>query len=87
MLCTQGLSALIQNRVIDNSLHGIDIARGSPTISHLFFADDSLVFSKAIAQDCTSLKECLQLYECVSGQLINYDKSTVIFSQETPRSS
>ncbi|KAL5801162.1 hypothetical protein ACOSQ3_032794 [Xanthoceras sorbifolium] len=39
----------------------------APVISHLFFADDSLIFARASPKECRYLKDTLQLYEEVSG--------------------
>ena len=47
ILCAEGLSSLIQAATNENFLHGVVVARGAPKISHLFFADDSLLFCKA----------------------------------------
>ncbi|KAL8532635.1 hypothetical protein ACS0TY_009008 [Phlomoides rotata] len=62
---------------------GITVARGSPKISHLFFADNSLLFFKITEESCGNIKECLSKYEMASGQLINYDKSAISFSPNT----
>ena len=59
---------------------GISICRGSPRISHLFFADDSLLFYKANDTECNKLKEILRTYESASGKKINIDKSSIFFS-------
>ena len=56
-------------------------------MSHLFFADDSLLFCKASEHDCRKLVEILQLYEAASGQKFNAKKSSVIFSHNTPEES
>ena len=53
-------------------------------ITHLFFADDSLLFYKASRQECQKLTEILELYEVALGQKINADKSSVCFSHNAP---
>ncbi|XP_019191686.1 PREDICTED: uncharacterized protein LOC109186207 [Ipomoea nil] len=50
-------------------------------ISHLFFADDSLVFFKATVEEAMVVKNCLLEYERMSGQAVNFSKSCIIFSR------
>lgn len=52
-------------------------------ISHLFFADDSLLFLKATFQNCEHLSGLVYLYCFASGQSINVDKSSLYFSPNT----
>lgn len=59
---------------------GIKCAPASPQVSHLLFADDSLVFCKADETNCVTLKRLLKLYETASCESINFSKSVVIFS-------
>ena len=83
LLCAEGLSALINDVARNNQLNGISIYRGAPKVSHLFFADDSLLFCKANSNERNKLKEILGLYESASGQKINTDKSSIFFSPNT----
>lgn len=84
ILCAEVLSSLISRAQEHNILHGIQIARGAPMISHLFFADDSLIFCRATQQNANAIQEILQLYRTVSGQLPNLDKSEISFSRNVP---
>jgi hypothetical protein len=61
-------------------IHGIAIAHNAPKISHLFFADDSIIFCKASKDEATQLKEIFEEYQRISGQMINMDKSEMTFS-------
>ena len=63
----------------------MSIGRGCPIITHLFFADDNLVFCKAKDQECQKLVDILNSYEAASGQNINTDKSSVFFSPNSPQ--
>ena len=61
------------------------IVRSAPSLSHLFFADDALFFFKAIPRVCWKLKEILSDFCEKSGEMINFEKSTIIFTPNTPR--
>ncbi|CAB4268750.1 unnamed protein product [Prunus armeniaca] len=81
LLCAEAFSGLIVQAEQNGTLHGVSLCRGAPTVSHLFFADDSFLFLKASQSGCAQLKQILQCYEQVSGQKINLDKSCVSFSR------
>lgn len=84
VLCAQGLSSILNKTVQSRLLTGVRIARNSPTISHLFFTDDSLLFFKATKNDGIQVRRCLHIYEKASGQMVNYEKSALTFSPNTP---
>ncbi|XP_050260964.1 uncharacterized protein LOC126705795 [Quercus robur] len=84
LLCADGFSSLINKPIRRQAMSGLSICRGCPMISHLFFADDSLLFCKVNSQECQHLIDILRLYEAASGQKINIDKSLVLFSANTP---
>lgn len=46
-------------------------------VSHIFFADDSVVFFGATLQDSVQVKKCIQVYEEASVQVVNYEKSAI----------
>ena len=82
-MCVDGFSYLISNAARNQKISGVSICRGSPKITHLFFADDSLLFYKANSQEYQNLIDIIQLYEAASGQKINANKSSVNFSNNT----
>ena len=51
ILCLKHLSILLEEVVRDNMIHPI-VFRGQIWISHLFFADDIFLFTKAKLMDC-----------------------------------
>lgn len=65
---------------------GVKVARGCPIINHLLFVDDIMFFCKANNKSCKKLKRILSKYEEISGQLINYQKSSISFSRHAPQS-
>lgn len=85
LIYAKAFSSLIHNAARSKELNGISICRGCPYISHLFFANDSLLFCKASSQECHTLIEILRKYEAASGQKINIDKSSIFFSHNTPQ--
>ena len=68
MLCAEGLSALIKKSTADGLLEDISVSKGGPCLSHLFFANDSLIFCKATIEECDVLQRILSTYEKASGQ-------------------
>lgn len=85
LLCAEGLSALIKASVCNGSMEGIAICCGGPKLSHLFFADDSLIFCKATIAECDALQRVLGVYERASGQQLNRAKTSLFFSSNTPK--
>ncbi|XP_058749860.1 uncharacterized protein LOC131622856 [Vicia villosa] len=80
ILCADILSGLFRKAALSKDIHGIKVARNAPTISHLFFADDSLLFSRANEAEAIRVLSILQKYQRASGQLVNVEKSEVSFS-------
>ena len=80
IICAKSLTALVRNYESRSLIHGCKVVRSIPIISHLFFADDSFFFFKANMQECQHIKECFSIYEKASGQLINFQKSSLSFS-------
>ncbi|KAL5568114.1 hypothetical protein UlMin_024689 [Ulmus minor] len=79
LLCAEGLSSLFHHFKAAGSIQGMRCGRNGPTISHLFFADDSLLFFEASNDSCLTVKEALTWYETALGQLVSYSKSAVYF--------
>ena len=52
-----------------------------PTVSHLLFADDSLLFFKANRESAETVTDVLNTYCQASGQRINMDKSSIHFAK------
>uniref|UniRef100_A0A2N9GI95 Reverse transcriptase domain-containing protein n=1 Tax=Fagus sylvatica TaxID=28930 RepID=A0A2N9GI95_FAGSY len=87
LLCAEGFHSLLQKEKIAGALKGVSISRGGPKITHLFFADDSLLFCKATTADVERIQGILSQYERASGQQINRQKTTIFFSKSTPQSA
>lgn len=59
--------------------------RSSPKFTHLMYADDMVIYCGATAQEAAKVTECLHKYCQCTGQDINWDKSTVHFSNNVAR--
>jgi hypothetical protein len=83
LLCAEGLSSLLLHAEEIGGIEGIKVCRNAPSVSHLLFADDSLILLKADLNNAISLQQVLDDYCANSGQLISVDKSSVFFSPNT----
>ena len=81
LICAEGFSSLLKQAVVQGKLTGVRIAEEAPRLSHLSFADDSLIFCKANAMEAGQLRRILEVYREASGQLINIEKSSLFFSR------
>lgn len=63
LLCNKAFSALIADANNSHELNRISICRGCPKVTHLFFADDNLLFCKAERQEGHKLVEGNKLVE------------------------
>ncbi|XP_008227636.1 PREDICTED: uncharacterized protein LOC103327128 [Prunus mume] len=85
LIVAEAFFALLQQPERDSRLHGVSIALSAPSINHLFFADDSLLFCNAGTTEALELKRIFGVYEAASGQKVNLGKSALCFSPSTPR--
>ena len=55
-------------------------SRSGPSFSHLFFADDLVLFARADSDNCQAIKDVLHEFCLRSGQSVSEAKSHVFFS-------
>ena len=79
--CAEGLNALLQGATLRGEIHGFSICRTGPKLTHLFFANDCLLFCWPSLLECEKIKELLGFYEEALGQMINKHKTTLFFSK------
>ncbi|KAL2892883.1 hypothetical protein RDABS01_008792 [Bienertia sinuspersici] len=84
LLCMEVLSRKIASLQLNGVIKGIEINRKGERISHLFFADDALFYFEATPNSCNIIRDTLEEFCEVSGEIINYRKSHVQFSRNTP---
>ena len=61
LICAEGLSSLI-SQAVWGEYSGFKCSHQGPKITHLFFADDSLLFTKATLKDCVIIRNILEHY-------------------------
>jgi hypothetical protein len=84
LLCVEGFSALLRRAQVERKIEGVGFGWDSPTITHLLFADDSIVFLEASTSNLAALRSILQTYEASSGQRVNLQKSSIFFGKGCP---
>ena len=81
IICAEGFSTLLRDAEARKEIHGLKIGKKVNAISHLFFADDSLLFTRANEGEAEKILEILTTYEAASRQKLNMEKSEVTFSR------
>jgi hypothetical protein len=85
LMCAEGLSSLLSRASQDGQISGVPISARGVKLSHLFFADDSLLFCRANFNEWGVVLKILQRYELASGQKLNSEKTSIYYSRNTRR--
>lgn len=75
---------LLKEKVSQDEITPLRICRQAMGISHLLFADDTLMFFKAEQQQAMAVKNVLNTYAKGTGQLINPGKCSIMFGEASP---
>ena len=67
LLWTEELYGLITKATRAKEINGFSLCKRCPKLTHLFFADDNLLFYKANSQECGNILKILSEYEAVLG--------------------
>lgn len=73
---------MLQKEALIGSISGIRVCRRALEITSLLFADDSLLFFRATAEQAGRIKRALSIYCRGIGQMINYDKCSILFNEK-----
>ena len=85
LLCAKSLHSLIQHAKNNCLIRGVSLCKDGPKVSHLFYADDNLLFCRANDHDCQIVLEILDKCEQASRQQINQEKAQIFLSSNTTR--
>lgn len=85
VICIEKLSQIITYRVNTGEWKEVKFVKQGPTISHVLFADDIILFLEASQKQAHIMRECIEIFCKLSGQKINYEKSMVYCSHNVDR--
>lgn len=77
------LGLAIRSAVLDGDWKLVALRRGGPQLSHLFFADDLVLFGEASVENAMVMKGVLDQFCSFSGHRVNVSKSMIHFSMNT----
>lgn len=69
---------------MDNRIKGVRIYQRALSISHILFANDSLLFCQVSVEANKHVQELLNWYSKSFGQVINNDKTSLTFGSNIP---
>lgn len=72
------MNLMIKKAVSLNLWTGIDASKNGPILTHLQFADDTLIFASPDHQSLQNIKMVLILFQLTSGLNINFHKSEIL---------
>lgn len=78
ILVVEVLSLLLNDVFNNNRLSGFQVVEGGTIVSHLQFADDTIIFLDASAIEVRRLFIILMLFEVLTGLKLNLEKSSMI---------
>lgn len=86
LLVADVFSLLLHKAIRNKSLAGIKMRKRCPVVSHLLFADDSLVFLEAKPSYCSNFIQLMEGFSEASGLSTNFQKSNLFFSSNISQS-
>ena len=81
VLCMERLAHLITIEVQNGGWKPLTVAKKSPKLSHLFFADDLVLFVKVSLDQVSIISKVLNDFCLASGHRISKEKIIVFFSR------
>ncbi|KAF7838898.1 ribonuclease H [Senna tora] len=86
ILCSNMLSCMITKEEKAKLWKGLKISIRAAPITHMMYADDTILFFEATDYGCQAVQRTLSRYAALSGQSMNLQKSFMIFSPNTSHS-
>ncbi|XP_057419026.1 uncharacterized protein LOC130713258 [Lotus japonicus] len=80
VLCMERLAHKINDAITDGGWKPVRLSRNGPPISHLFFADDLLLFGEASMEQMETVMTCLGDFCSASGMKVSIAKTRMMIS-------
>ena len=74
----EALSRMLSKAEACNLIHGFKPSQNAPSVSHLQYLDDTLLFCDADEDQIKNLVAILRCFKAVSGLRINFSKSSIL---------
>lgn len=78
VLAAEVLNLMIKKATSLNKWSGIPICKSGPILTHLQFADDTIIFSLPDLEALGNIQKTLILFQLTSGLQINFHKSEIL---------
>ncbi|GKV45602.1 hypothetical protein SLEP1_g52666 [Rubroshorea leprosula] len=78
LIIAEGINGLVLNVVDKGLLEGVEVGDKGFKVTHLQYADDTLLFGTVTDENVWAMKSILRTFELVSGLKINFNKSQLI---------
>ena len=79
------LGQLIEEKCSEKLWRPVKASQRGHAFSHLFFADDLILFTKADGVNCSAIRDVLDTFCSIFGQTVSEAKSRVYFSPNVDR--
>lgn len=83
VIYTEILSRMLANKENSDLFKGVKISRTSPSISHLLYINDLIIFRRPTVIDALSFNDTFDTFSLWSSQSPNPNKSSVHFNYNT----
>ena len=80
IMCMDYLGQLIEEKCSGKLWHPVKASQSGPAFSHLFFADDLILFAKSDGVNSAAIRDVLDTFCSISGQTVSEAKPRVYFS-------
>ncbi|GKV05043.1 hypothetical protein SLEP1_g17092 [Rubroshorea leprosula] len=78
LIVAEGLNGMITTVVQKGLMEGVEVGSKGFKVSHLQFADDTILFGSATEQNVWAMKGIMRSFELVSGLKVNFNKSQLL---------